>query len=564
MIALSDLSYTYPQAATPALRHIDWAIGDGEFVLLAGRSGSGKSTLLRCFNGLVPHFTGGVLAGKVMVAGLDAVRAGPRRLSRLVGFVAQDPEAQSVLDQVEAEVAFALENAAIPPPEMRARVEEALALVDLLPLRDRGLATLSGGERQRLTIAAALALRPRVLVLDEPTSQLDPHSAADVLRALVRLNEELGLTIVLAEHRLERVLRYADRLTYLEAGRIVVDAPAREALARLDAAGIDVGPPLVKVARALNWQPLPLTVMEAQPFANSIAPAPPRPPRQPSAVTPVLEIEGLRFAYHGRPALNGIELTAGAGEAVALLGRNGAGKSTLLKCIVGLLAAQAGEIRVDGRSTRGRSVADLCRVIGYLPQNPDDLLFAETVADELRTTLRNHRLPETPGLTTDLLRELELDGLQDAYPRDLSVGQRQRVALGAVTVTRPRLLLLDEPTRGLDGATKAALVALWRQWLAEGAALLLVTHDVELAATIAHRTVILNQGQVIAAGPTGDVLAGSSEFAPQIARLFPGTGWLTPADVLAHVAATRLGTGPNGRDKEIDNAPIDKDLYTPG
>ncbi len=564
MIALSDLSYTYPQAATPALRHIDWAIGDGEFVLLAGRSGSGKSTLLRCFNGLVPHFTGGVLAGKVMVAGLDAVRAGPRRLSRLVGFVAQDPEAQSVLDQVEAEVAFALENAAIPPPEMRARVEEALALVDLLPLRDRGLATLSGGERQRLTIAAALALRPRVLVLDEPTSQLDPHSAADVLRALVRLNEELGLTIVLAEHRLERVLRYADRLTYLEAGRIVVDAPAREALARLDAAGIDVGPPLVKVARALNWQPLPLTVMEAQPFANSIAPAPPRPPRQPSAVTPVLAIEGLRFAYHGRPALNGIELTAGAGEAVALLGRNGAGKSTLLKCIVGLLAAQAGEIRVDGRSTRGRSVADLCRVIGYLPQNPDDLLFAETVADELRTTLRNHRLPETPGLTTDLLRELELDGLQDAYPRDLSVGQRQRVALGAVTVTRPRLLLLDEPTRGLDGATKAALVALWRQWLAEGAALLLVTHDVELAATIAHRTVILNQGQVIAAGPTGDVLAGSSEFAPQIARLFPGTGWLTPADVLAHVAATRLGTGPNGRDKEIDNAPIDKDLYTPG
>lgn len=564
MIALSDLSYTYPQAATPALRHIDWAIGDGEFVLLAGRSGSGKSTLLRCFNGLVPHFTGGVLAGEVMLAGLDAVRAGPRRLSRLVGFVAQDPEAQSVLDQVEAEVAFALENAAIPPPEMRARVEEALALVDLLPLRDRGLATLSGGERQRLTIAAALALRPRVLVLDEPTSQLDPHSAADVLRALVRLNEELGLTIVLAEHRLERVLRYADRLTYLEAGRIVVDAPAREALARLDAAGIDVGPPLVKVARALNWQPLPLTVMEAQPFANSIAPAPPRPPRQPSAVTPVLEIEGLRFAYHGRPALNGIELTAGAGEAVALLGRNGAGKSTLLKCIVGLLAAQAGEIRVDGRSTRGRSVADLCRVIGYLPQNPDDLLFAETVADELRTTLRNHRLPETPGLTTDLLRELELDGLQDAYPRDLSVGQRQRVALGAVTVTRPRLLLLDEPTRGLDGATKAALVALWRQWLAEGAALLLVTHDVELAATIAHRTVILNQGQVIAAGPTGDVLAGSSEFAPQIARLFPGTGWLTPADVLAHVAATRLGTGPNGRDKEIDNAPIDKDLYTPG
>ncbi|CUS02256.2 putative ABC transporter ATP-binding protein SAV_5847 [Candidatus Promineifilum breve] len=573
MIAIRDLSYTYPHGQSPALRHVDWAINDGEFVLLAGRSGSGKSTLLRCLNGLVPHFTGGVLGGTVVVDGIDVVSAGPRRLSRLVGFVAQDPEAQAVLDQVEREVAFALENAAIPPDDMRARVEEALALVELTPLRDRALSTLSGGERQRLTIAAALALRPRVLVLDEPTSQLDPQSAADVLRALVRLNKELGLTIVLAEHRLERVLRYADRLTYLEAGQIVVDGTVRQALAQLDDAGIDVAPPLVKVARALGWQPLPLTVTEGQAFAAQVAAAPPRPPSpQPAAVVPVLEIEGLRFAYHGRPALNGVELTIGAGEAVALVGRNGAGKSTLLKCIVGLLAAQAGEVRVAGRSTRGRSVADLCRAIGYLPQNPDDLLFAETVADELRTTLRNHRLPESAGEIAALLRELGLDGFHDVYPRDLSVGQRQRVALGAVTVTRPRLLLLDEPTRGLDGATKAALVAIWRRWLAGGAAILLVTHDVELAATIATRTVVLSEGKVIATGATSAVLGGSSPFAPQIARLFPGRDWLTPEDVVdnvaanvaANVALTRGQARHNGNDMENNDAPIDQNLYAPG
>ena len=232
MIDVRGLTFSYPQSARPALREVNWHVGDGEFVLVAGPSGSGKSTLLRCLNGLVPHFSGGTIAGEVTVDGLDVVTAGPRRLSRMVGFVAQDPEAQAVLDQVEGEIAFALENAAIPPAEMRVRVEETLDLLDLAPLRDRSLSTLSGGERQRLAIAAALALRPHILVLDEPTSQLDPQSAEDVLRALVRLNEDLGLTIILAEHRLERIIRHADRLTWLDDGRIAADGPARDVLTR--------------------------------------------------------------------------------------------------------------------------------------------------------------------------------------------------------------------------------------------------------------------------------------------------------------------------------------------
>jgi len=542
MIAIERLTYRYPQPeqaskpVLPALRDVNWRVADGEFVLVAGPSGSGKSTLLRCLNGLTPHFSGGVLTGWVTVGGVDAVAAGPRVLSRLVGFVAQDPDAQAVLDRVEAEIAFALENAAVPPAEMRVRVEEALDLLDLAPLRDRPIHTLSGGERQRLAIAAALALRPRVLVLDEPTSQLDPQSAEDVLRALVRLNEDLGLTIVLAEHRLERIVRYADRLTWLERGRIVVDAPVREALALIPA-----GPPLVKLARALGWQPLPVTGKEARPFAQArIAGVPPALSGRAAAVPvasqwgpPLLEVDDLRFAYNGQQTLNRVTLSVHPGEAVALVGRNGAGKSTLLKCVVGLLRGQAGEVRVNGRSTRGRDVADICREVGYLPQNPDDLLFAETVAEELRETLRNHRLPEAPAELDGLIERLGLSDFAAAYPRDLSVGQRQRVALGAVTVTRPRLLLLDEPTRGLDMPTKEALAAIWRRWLAEGAALLLVTHDVELAGLVADRTVMLSQGEVIAAGPTREVLGSSPHFAPQIARLFPETGWLTVADALA-------------------------------
>ena len=541
MIAVRRLTYTYPQRSSPALRGVTWDVAEGEFVLVAGPSGSGKSTLLRCLNGLVPHFSGGVLAGQVSVAGLDAVKAGPRVLSRHVGFVAQDPEAQAVLDRVEGEIAFALENAAVPPDEMRRRVEEVLDLLDLTPLRDRRLHTLSGGERQRLAIAAALALRPRVLVLDEPTSQLDPQSAEDVLRALVRLNDDLGLTIVLAEHRLERIVRYADRLTYLDAGRVVVDGPVRAVLPRLP-----VAPPLVQLAGALDWQPTPLTVKEARPFAAALAgvagvplSAPVAP--APSTASPVLAVTDLRFSYNGRATLKNVSFTIAAGEAVALVGRNGSGKSTLLKCVVGVLRGQSGEVRVNGRPTRGRDVADICREVGYLSQNPDDLLFADTVADEVRATLRNHGLALPPDEVAAQLARLGLGALADIYPRDLSVGQRQRVALAAVTATRPRLLLLDEPTRGLDRPAKEALVALWRGWLAEGAALLLVTHDVELAATIATRTIMLSQGEVIAAGPTREVLTGAPQFAPQMARLFPGRGWLTVQDVLGALGRASIG-----------------------
>ena len=541
MIAVRRLTYTYPQRTRPALREVTWDVADGEFVLLAGPSGSGKSTLLRCLNGLVPHFSGGVLAGGVSVAGIDVVRAGPRVLSRQVGFVAQDPEAQAVLDRVEGEIAFALENAAVPPDEMRLRVEEMLDLLDLTPLRDRRLHTLSGGERQRLAIAAALALRPRVLVLDEPTSQLDPQSAEDVLRALVRLNDDLGLTIVLAEHRLERIARYADRLTYLEAGQVIADGPVRAVLPQLP-----VAPPLLQLAQALDWQPMPLTVKEARPFATALvggaAVLPPTPTvtAAPPAAPSVLAVSGLRFSYNGHQTLKDINFSIAPGEAVALVGRNGSGKSTLLKCVIGVLRGQAGEVRVNGRPTRGRDVADICREVGYLPQNPDDLLFADTVADEVRATLRNHGLPLPPGEIEAQLARLGLDTLAGVYPRDLSVGQRQRVALAAVTATRPRLLLLDEPTRGLDRPAKEALMALWRGWLAEGAALLLVTHDVEMAATIATRTIMLSQGEVIAAGPTREVLAGSPHFAPQMARLFPGRGWLTVADVLDAVGRSNL------------------------
>ncbi len=530
MISTERLSYRYPDQPAPVLHEVSLSILPGSFALIIGPSGSGKSTLLRCLNGLVPHFSGGEIAGAVRVLGHDPIALGPRVMSRHVGMVFQNPEAQFVLDRVEDEIAFGLEHAGLPRAEMRLRVEEVLDLLDLARLRDRELDTLSGGERQRVAIAAALALRPAVLVLDEPTCQLDPQSAEDVLQALVRLNDDLGLTIVLVEHRVERVLPFADQVIAVDAAGGVIAGPPREVLAQ-----VAYAPPVVALARALGWSPLPLSVKEGRAFARMAAPAVVRqstPPPAPPSGPPYLEVRDLEAGYGAAPALSGVSLSVWPGEIAVLMGRNGVGKSTLLHSIVGLLRPRRGSVRVAGRVTTGRPVAETSRLIACLPQESDSLLFADSVAEELRVTLRNHGQPEA-GQVEELLGRLGLAGLAGRYPRDLSVGERQRVALGALTVTRPGGLLLDEPTRGLDYAAKDNLAALLRQWRGAGAAILLVTHDVEFAATVADRVLVLGRGGLVADGPPQRVLGSSPLFAPQVARLFPGRGWLTVADALA-------------------------------
>lgn len=544
IIDLDQVTFAYPPAMTGGanpdqqprfvLHNITLQIAAGEFVLLVGPSGAGKSTLLRLLNGLAPHFTGGQLSGRLRVHGLDPVLATPLVMSRHVGFVFQDPEAQFVMDRVEDELAFGLEQAALPPQEMRIRIEETLDLLDLAALRDRPLATLSGGERQRVAIGAALALRPAILVLDEPTSQLDPQAAEDLLTALVRLNSDLGLTIVLAEQRLERVLPFVDRLFYLAAdGATLLTGDPRTLLPQ-----IDLAPPLVQVGKALGWMPLPLTVKEGLRFSQRMTlPALSAQVNTPSVKlsTPVAETKRLTVTYGAHPVLRAIDLAFYAGEIVAVLGRNGAGKTTLLKSLVGLVRPQQGDVRIHGRSLAGQDVATICRAVGYLPQDPNTLLFADSVREELLITLRNHGLanaPQATAIMTELLTELGLAAKADAYPRDLSIGERQRTALAAILVTQPGILLLDEPTRGLDYGAKAALIELLRRFAQQGKAIVVVTHDVELAAALADRVVLLSQGEVIADGNPDTLLSTSPLFASQVARLFPSTGWRTVADVL--------------------------------
>jgi energy-coupling factor transport system ATP-binding protein len=471
MISIQDLTFTYPGAKKPALHDVTLQIPAGELCLVMGASGSGKSTLLRCINGLVPHFSGGSLQGSIRVNDLDPVRLSPREMSETVGFVFQDPEAQFVVDRVEDEIAFSLENAAIPVDEMELRIEEALKLLELTSLRSRRLETLSGGERQRVAIAATLALRPQILVLDEPTSQLDPHGAEEVLETLMQLNMQLGLTVVLAEHRLERILPYTGQIIYLsnELPGALSGEP-REVMGK-----VPLNPPMIVLGKALGWEPLPLTIEEAQECARQTAVNLPGANLEPVVIKPIkkgsepsafIQAKGVKVNYGSVQALRGVDFNLYPGEITVLMGSNGAGKTTLLRALIGLTAVQGGSVLVDGENIAGRSVADICQKVGYLPQDPNALLFADSVMEELLITLHNHHLDLTGTITEPgrLLRQLGLEGKADDYPRDLSTGERQRVAMGAVMVTHPGALLLDEPTRGLDYDAKQNLLGILQTW----------------------------------------------------------------------------------------------------
>jgi len=498
LITLDGVSYRYPEAERPALVDVSAAVEPGQVILLRGPSGSGKSTLLRCLNGLVPHSTGGEFGGRVIACGLDTRSHTPRELGARIGFVFQHPDAQFVLDDVEAELAFGMENLGLPGPLMRKRVEEVIDQVGINHLRRRRIDTLSGGERQRVAIAAALAVHPQALVLDEPTSQLDPQAAEDVLQVVIRLVAELGMTTVIAEHRVERIAPFVDRIWTLDAG-VLKDQSPRAAVAEGGAR-----PPVVDLALRAGWTPIPLGLRDARVHAQRLAASTrPTPSEGGSGWGPAAcRIENLEYRYNEVPAVRGLTLTVRRGQITALMGRNGSGKTTLLKLIAGLLRPQRGTVQADVRAA-------------YVPQDADALFFSATVEDELRG--------QPPEVAAPFQRWLR------RYPRDLSSGERQQLAI-AVVAAPAEVLLLDEPTRGLDPLVKKALSAFLRTRAAAGAAIVIATHDVEWAARTADRILLIAEGEIYADGPPGAVLSDSLVFATQISKLVGG-GWLLPEQV---------------------------------
>ncbi|MGN5633755.1 ABC transporter ATP-binding protein [Streptomyces sp. AC154] len=566
MIRFDDVSVRYEGAGRPALSGVDLTVPEGELVLLIGPSGVGKSTLLGAVSGLVPHFTGGRLTGRVTVGGRDTRTHKPRELADLVGTVGQDPLSHFVTDTVEDELAYGMESLGLAPDVMRRRVEETLDLLGLAGLRDRPIATLSGGQQQRVAIGSVLTPHPRVLVLDEPTSALDPAAAEEVLAVLQRLVHDLGTTVLMAEHRLERVVQYADQVVLLPApgAAPVMGAPA-------DVMALSpVHPPVVALGRLAGWDPLPLSVrdarrrapgmrerlvgMEPVPVGGAAGPslpsgvttAAPSPAarryglgrllgRVTAAPEPVTDattrIERLGVRRGRVEALRRVTLTVAPGETVALMGRNGAGKSTLLAALVGMVEPTSGSVLVGGRTPHRTPPREMVRRVGLVPQEPRDLLYADTVAAECAAA--DADAGAAPGSCRALVSELLPDVPDTTHPRDLSEGQRLVLALALVLTSRPPLLLLDEPTRGLDYAAKARLVGVLRALAAQGHAIVLATHDVELAAELAHRVVILADGEVVADGPTPQVVVSSPAFAPQIAKILAPQEWLTVTQVRA-------------------------------
>ncbi|HUR18067.1 MAG TPA: ATP-binding cassette domain-containing protein [Acidimicrobiales bacterium] len=510
-IVYRGVGFAYPDS-DPVLAQVQLDVRAGEILLVAGPSGSGKSTLLRCANGLVPHASGGRFTGDVVAFGRSTRTHPPRRLADVVGFVHQHPESQFVVDQVEADIAFVLENLGMAPMAMRRRVEEVLDALGIAHLRDRSPASLSGGEQQRCAIAGALAAAPSAIILDEPTSQLDPQGAEDVLAAVGRLNSDLGTTVLVAEHRLERAAPLAHRALLL--GETATAATGARAVPSPGPVG-DVlaayagAPAVTRLGRLLGWEPPPLTVRHARDLARAMTLELPLPERSPFRAPgeTLISAKGIDAGRGGRAVLRGIDLEVGRGEVVALLGRNGSGKTTLLRALAGLDPPSRGELLRPGS-------------IAYVPQDPDSLLLGPTVRADVETTCRLLGLRD-PGRVERWLEALDLLDLAGRHPRDLSAGERQRLAIAAIAVGQPDVLLLDEPTRGMDAQSRVALESLLRERISTShAAAVLATHDVELAARCATRVVVLGDGETVADGPARSVLSGSL-FAPQVLRVLP-------------------------------------------
>jgi len=549
IIEIRGLTYSYPGSEQPVLREVNLSIDRGEFVLLTGPSGCGKTTLCRCLNGLIPHFYNGKLEGEIKVASLSVPDTPTSKLAQHVGLIFQNPDNQIFALTVEKDVAFGLENLDYDREEMIKRIDWALEVTGIESLRNRAPYELSGGQKQRLAIASVLAMKPEIIVLDEPTSFLDPVGAESILQIIDRLNKELNMTIIMIEHRLDLVAPYLNRIIILDEGRIIHDGPPREVFAfeesklvgigvpmvtkleyRLREAGIDLGetalnaPELVEALKRLIQKPrnsVSSTSFYGGILKEEIHGAPDR--------GAVIEAKDIYFSYpNGVKALNDVSLRVAPGEFLAIMGENGAGKTTLVKHFNGLLRPNEGEVHEDGKNITGMSVASLARKVGLVFQYPDDQLFAESVEEEIAFALRNFgfakaAIEERVSWVLDLLG---LTRYRKASPFTLSGGERKRVALASVLAWDPEVIVLDEPTIGQDYAQKERLRNFLTQLRARGKTIIIVTHDVEFVAECKPRVILMAKGQITADGPAEKVLTEleslkqASVNPPEIAKVF--------------------------------------------
>jgi len=547
LIKINNLCFSYANSKKNALSDISLEINDSEFILITGESGCGKSSLCRSINGLIPSFYGGKIIGKVEVENIDVTHSTPDEMSKHVGMVFQDPENQIVKNDVEREIAFGLENKGFSKTIMAKRVEEVLDSIGINHLRDRKISTLSGGEKQKIAIASVLALHPEILILDEPTSELDPKGAEEVLQIIRRLNEELGLTVILVEHRIDRVLNMVDRVIYMKKGRIEFDGNPRSWLKNLNQDIDRIGiPPISRLGVEIKKNDpnikIPLNIKEGRRFFSNII-------NENKTVKTknierkidfddeiIVKTKKLWYKYpDGKTTLRDINLNIRKGEFVALIGRNASGKTTLCKTLNGLIKPTKGKVFIKNNDTRKIPVEKLAKHIGFLFQDPNVHLFTDTVEQEISFMMYNLGFgkKDIKNRLDEIINQFNLNDFKDFYPRSLSSGEKQRVALASIISSKPDILILDEPTRGLDYGLKKNLMKYLNDYKQKGGTIILVSHDIEIIAEFADRVILMSEGKIIADDEKHNVLSKSLHFSPQINRLIqPFSKYGIPANIL--------------------------------
>ncbi|MCX6403372.1 MAG: ATP-binding cassette domain-containing protein [Actinobacteria bacterium] len=527
MIRLENISFEYQNK--PVHQNLNLQIREGQLVLIVGPTGCGKSTLIGIINGLVPHFTGGSLSGSISIDGIYSHNASPQEWSHLVATVSQNPDDTFVAQNVEDEIVFGMETHGFEPSQMWKRLEEVIDLLGLQNLRTRELATLSGGEKQRVAIASALTLEPKVLLLDEPTSALDPIAADEILTVLHRLVQDLGITVLISEHRIERILQHADSVLVLNQDEAPKLLSPSESVFHLQHK-----PAITQLAELAGISQSPLTVSELrksiEPLRQMLAgKTPPLRLIQNKDIAPILLAESITLQKEDNEILHDISFDCAQGTITALMGRNGSGKTTLLHTLMGDNVPKSGSIEIADENPAVLVGQELLKVVSIIPQNPSDLFLCDRVADECKLSdkLRHTAL----GATRSLLALISPHVEDNQHPRDLSEGQRLGLALAIALAANPKMLLLDEPTRGLDSHGKAELVVLLKKCVAAGQTVILATHDVELVAEIANQVIVLSEGSIVANGPTSEILTNSNAFSSITARALAPAGWLSVNDV---------------------------------
>jgi energy-coupling factor transport system ATP-binding protein len=522
-VSIEGLSYRYRGQEKTALDGVDLEVAEGEFVVVMGPSGAGKSTLCVALNGLIPHFFRGRMEGEVRIRGRSTREGKVGEFAREVGLVFQDFEAQLFSTNVALEVAFGPENFQVEREEMVRRVESVLERVRLQGFEDRTPATLSGGQKQRLAIASVLAIEPRILCLDEPTTDLDPIGKLGVFEIAEELKERNDVTLIVVEHETEETLD-ADRIVVLRDGKIVADRPAREILRDVELLEESSVMPL-QVTRFFHERgtedgQLPLTPEEGvEEFGRrgwrvssaghrELVEADER--REEGYGEPVIEVEGLTYRYpNGVLALEGVDLTVRRGEFLAVLGQNGSGKTTLVKHFNGLLKPTEGSVRVDGEETVKQGIRRLGQRVGYVFQNPDHQIFSDTVADEVAfgPKIREMEADEIEERVREALVAVGMEGRGDEDPFGLTKGERQRVAVASVLAVRPEVLILDEPTTGLDYTEQRSMMDLVKRLNEGGSTIIAVTHTMWVVAEYAHRALVIRDGKMVLSGTVREVFA---------------------------------------------------------